>query len=212
VEVHNIAREVSVVILDCYYKRRRNPVLCWFLLTLTDLFYRIEVRGARDFPKYGPVILAPKHASIIDPFVCSIAWYKLVGHRHPAWYFAKAEMFRSRPIAWFMSALGTFPVRRGKADRKALKFARELLEDNSVLMIFPEGTRSETLGEAKSGLGYLACATGAPVKPMMVYGLKGWGKFILRRKITVRFGECLFPNDEGRGAFTVRLMEAILKL
>ncbi len=200
------------MILDRYYERRRNPALCWLMTAVTNLFYRIEIQGFLDFPRQKAIILAPKHASMIDPFVCTVAWFKLVGHRHATWYFAKEEMFRFRPLAWYMSALGTFPIQRGKADRRALRFALDLLQHGSVLMIFPEGTRSRAILNAKSGLGYLACLTKTPVKPMRVYGLEGWKRFVPRRKIIVRFGECLSPDDESREVFTKRVMEAMSRL
>lgn len=49
--------------------------------------------------------------------------------------------------------LGAFPVKRGGADRTAIKHGIDLMLDGGVLAIFPEGTRSKTgaLGKAEPG-------------------------------------------------------------
>ena len=44
-------------------------------------------------------------------------------------------------MAWFLSALGGFPVVRGTADRDALRACQAVLERGEPLVMFPEGTR-----------------------------------------------------------------------
>ena len=58
-------------------------------------------------PTDGPVIFCANHRSFLDPFVIGMI------ARRPMYYVAKSELFRYRIVAWFLSALGAFPVNRG---------------------------------------------------------------------------------------------------
>ena len=44
-------------------------------------------------------------------------------------------------IAWWLNALGAFPVRRGQGDADMLDTARAILARGDAVLIFPEGTR-----------------------------------------------------------------------
>ena len=55
----------------------------------------------------------------------------------------KESLWRNRFGAWFLTAMGGFPVERGTADRAALRAAQAVLERGEPLVMFPEGTRRE---------------------------------------------------------------------
>ena len=61
-------------------------------------------------------------------------------------------------MGFIIKNLHAFPVKRGIPDRKAIKKALEVLNNNQVLGIFPEGTRSKDgkLQEPEPGLALLA--------------------------------------------------------
>ncbi len=124
-----------------------------------------RVRGQGNIPRTGAVILAPNHASLLDP--------PLVGVSCGRWPFimAKAELFKGL-IGWGIEQMGSFPVRRGGADRAAFKTARRVLEDGGPLLVFPEGTRTRTgeLGRAEPGLLLIAHAAKCPVVPVRIRG------------------------------------------
>jgi len=75
---------------------------------------------------------------------------------------------------------GAFPVKRGEADRQAIKHSADLLKAGEVVGIFPEGQISENgeLGELKGGIARIARMAGVPVvccglrdtQRMMPYG------------------------------------------
>ena len=85
---------------------------------------------------------------------------------------AKESLFKIRPFAWYISALGAFPIRRGSADRESVKIARSLLEKGATMLVFPEGTRQEgnKIGELFDGTAYLASKSGVPVVPIGISG------------------------------------------
>ena len=174
-----------------------NPVLYWSLRVLLVPFFLIYLRmsriGREHLPRSGPLLLAANHRSFLDPFVIGT----LV--RRPVYYMAKRELFERRWQAWFLNALGAFPVDRGAGDRNAMRTARAILERGDCVVIFPEGTRTRRgpLGEPHRGVGRLALETGSQVAPVSVIGTehvrRGWR--IRPRKVRLRVGRPLrFPT------------------
>ena len=76
---------------------------------LVRRLYRIEVVGGERIPPSGPAILVANHESIFDPFVLGVAT------RREIHYMAKAELFRSRPMA---AALRSLERVSGRARRR----------------------------------------------------------------------------------------------
>ena len=127
---------------------------------------KVRAFGVENIPQNGRVILAPNHVSHLDPPILSI-----YSPRRPH-VVAKSELFSNALLNKWFRGLGAFPIVRGKADRKAIRHAMNLLEAEEVVLIFPEGTRSKNgeLGEAEIGLGMIAHATKSPIVPMFVKG------------------------------------------
>jgi 1-acyl-sn-glycerol-3-phosphate acyltransferase len=125
-----------------------------------------RVFGQENIPRKGRFIFAPNHVSHLDPPLVSS-----LSPRRPH-TIAKKELFEKPFFDKYFRALGAFPIDRGKADRKAIRHAIELLESEAPLLIFPEGTRSKTgeLGQAAIGLGMIAHATKAPIIPVYLHG------------------------------------------
>ena len=180
-------------------ERGVNPLVYWLVRALFQpffhLYFRLSRIGREHVPESGPVIFASNHRSFLDPFViATIA-------RRPMYYVAKEELFRHRLTAWFLNALGAFPVRRGQGDGDMLETAKAILARGDAVLIFPEGTRIRpgSLGRPKRGVGRLALETGAPVVPVAVIGTeairKGWR--IRPHKVRIRVGRPLtFPQVE----------------
>jgi 1-acyl-sn-glycerol-3-phosphate acyltransferase len=138
----------------------------FLILPLVKLLWRLQVSGKEHIPKSGPVIIAPNHKSMYDPFLVGLAT------RRPVRFMAKSELFGARS-GRYISRLGAFPLRRGQADPEALETARMILEAGGVLALFPEGTRHkdpDTLGSPRRGAGRLAIETGAPIVPCALTG------------------------------------------
>lgn len=127
---------------------------------------RLERQGREHAPADGPVIYAANHRSLLDPIVIGVT---VPG---PVYYVAKQELFAHRAIAWLISSLGAFPVRRGEADADMVQTARAILARGDAVLFFPEGTRTRSgpPKRARRGVGRLALETGAPVVPVSILG------------------------------------------
>ena len=135
----------------------------WFLCRLLYMtFGRWKVIGSENVPKTGGVILAPNHVSYSDPPAAGC------GIRRPVHYMAKKELFETPVLGFLIKSVGAFPVKRGTADRAALKKAIETVKNGKVICVFPEGTRSPNgnLLPAESGIGMIALKSKAPVVPV----------------------------------------------
>ena len=183
-EAHALSRKRGT---SWVYKLAR---LC--LTPIAKIWYRLKVTGAEYVPDEGPVIVAPNHKSILDPFFVGLATKR---HLH---FMSKDELFEGRS-ARLLSGLGAFPVRRGTADPDALETARLHLETGRVLALFPEGTRfsdPDALKAPRKGAGRLAIEAQAPIVPCAISGTEklfwtGW--FPIPRKVQVAFAPAIMP-------------------
>ncbi|MBC7075771.1 MAG: 1-acyl-sn-glycerol-3-phosphate acyltransferase [Syntrophomonadaceae bacterium] len=156
------------------------------ILKFIFFFLGLKSEGIHNIPKKGPVIIASNHVSNWDPIVVA-----LVVHR-PVYFMAKEELFRNMLSAKFFSKLHAFPVKRGVADRKAIKCAIDLLKQGKLVGIFPEGRRSkEAVIQAQAGVAMIALKSKAPVIPVACLGTDrklplGWF-----RPLVVRAGKAI---------------------
>jgi 1-acyl-sn-glycerol-3-phosphate acyltransferase len=113
-------------------------------------------------------------------------------------YMAKEETFQGR-IGWLVRFLGAFPIKRGEADRQALRAADEQLKEGNIIVIFPEGTRSRThtMARGHSGLGMIALRSGVPVLPVAVSGSEKLLKKF-RPRVTITYGQPLILKPQGQ--------------
>lgn len=136
---------------------------------------RWKIHGSENVPPSGqPVILAPNHVSLLDPPLVGSATPRLVTTM------GKIELFEKRTcglkiLGFIIRHMGTFPVRRGTGDRRAIKRAQQVLKDGGALVIFPEGTRTKTgaLGQPELGMALIAHSTKAPILPVYLKGTEG---------------------------------------
>lgn len=159
------------------------------------IFGGLKSVGEENIPATGGVILAPNHISYADPPAVGCAMKRKVH------YMAKEELFRPALFGRILLAVGAFPVRRGTADRKAIRHALDLLKEGKVICIFPEGARSLNgkLQEAEPGIGLIALKSGAPIVPVAVVGtdkiLPADGSKPHRHKVIIEYGKPLTFED-----------------
>lgn len=168
------------------------------LRLILGLFFGFRVDGREHEPAAGPVIVVSNHLSDLDPLVVGTAL------RRQVTFMAKHELFQVPGVRWWIAACGAFPVRRGTADRQALRTALGILQRGGVLVMFPEGTRGRdrTLREPEPGAAMLARRTGAALLPLAVLGTD----IVLPRdahrphpgRITVRIGPPLYVTPASK--------------
>ena len=126
----------------------------------------VTIKGAENIPAWGPVILAPNHRAYVDP-----PYLSLVTKRQLR-MMAKEELFHNPLFGRYLRAMSAFPVKRGTADRAALKRAASELKAGRVVGIFPEGKRSDsgTISPAEKGFALIARQTGAQIVPVALEG------------------------------------------
>ncbi len=151
---------------------------------LLCVFFRITYVGLEHIPTDQGYLLCSNHRSYLDAF--------FIGYKIPVAlrFVAKDDLFRFRPLRWFITKMGAFPIKRGTKDEKAFDTAGEILRGGGALVIFPEGTRSldGKLLAFKAGAALMAAQTGSDVLPV---GLSWKGRLRPFKKITVRYGPLL---------------------
>ncbi len=77
------------------------------------------------------------------------------------------------------------PVRRGEADRTALRLAQESIEAGNMLVVSPEGTRDNgQLKKGHPGVSLIALRAKVPVWPVVFYGGEAYWRNLPRFKKT----------------------------
>ena len=198
------------------YRLARGLMYC-FLRGL----YRLEIRGLENYPR-GALIIAPNHASYLDP--------PAVGSSCPGEVHGLAHvyLFKNKFLGWIFPKINVHPVASGGGDLGVLKETIGLLKERKQVIIFPEGSRSKDnrIIPLKRGVAMLASATRCKVIPVGIRGAyeiwprwKKWPK--LFGKIILTFGQPLDWKDyEARGMskkeqqewFTKDLEEALKAL
>lgn len=150
--------------------------------------FSVKLVGKENIPKNTTVIFASNHRTNADPPLISC------GLKGKHSFMAKEELFKNKFFGWLIKNLGAFPVSRGKGDSAVLDKAVENLENGRNLMIFPEGTRSKDgkVHRGHSGAAVIAARSGKPIVPVgIVFG----EKLKFRTKITINYGEPIYPED-----------------
>ena len=139
----------------------------------------LEIKGRERLESlHGPAIFIANHQSHMDtPVIMAALPDRLkdsffFGAAADRWFVKGKKKLILQP--WYQSlVMGNFPIVRGGGS-KTLDYARWLLVNGHNICLFPEGTRatSSELGEFRHGVSLLARATGVPVVPVVLKGLR----------------------------------------
>ncbi len=136
------------------------------------ILFRPKVKGLRNVPGTGPVIIASNHLSFSDSIFMPLVVPRKVT------FLAKSEYFTSPGPKGFIKkltfiALGQVPVDRsgGRRSEAALIAGLKVLAEGKCLGIYPEGTRSPDgrLYKGRTGIARLAIESGAPIIPVAMF-------------------------------------------
>lgn len=187
-----------------------------FIPPVVRLLWRMEITGVENIPPVGAVVLASNHRSNLDPFFLGSSFPRQIH------FMAKAELWAFRPLGWVIEKLGTFPVNRGEADRRAVRHALAVLAAGAVLGLFPEGHRQrETdLGEIRAGVTMFSLREGVTTIPVIMRGTDRVvrGRLLRFPRVRVAFGPPLevpsndLPRAERAALASERLVAAFRDL
>lgn len=132
-------------------------------------YFNFKMIGRENIPANGPFILAANHESYLDGmFVMSAVPNKLIRHT----YFVAKEKHVTRPATVYLASKLNVIVLHMSNLKSSIQQLGEVLKRGESIIIFPEGTRTETgkLGEFKKTFAILSVELGVPVIPVTIDG------------------------------------------
>ena len=119
-------------------------------------FRQVEIIGQENIPKNGAVIVAPTHRSRWDALIVPYATGRITSGRDP--YFMVSANEITGVQGWFIRRLGGFPVNTQRFTLDSLYHSVNLLSQDHMVVIFPEGNifRSDEVKPLKRGVAKIA--------------------------------------------------------
>ena len=175
--------------------------LRWLVLLLveeiTSILCWIEEEELDKIPANGPMILAMNH---IGSFEVPL----LRAHVRPRRVvsLAKIETWDNKWVGWLFDLWESIPIRRGEVDLWALRSCLHCLAAGDMLGVAPEGTRSldGRLLAGRPGIVLIGLHSGAPILPVVHWGIEDFPKNIKRLKRTdfhIRVGKPFTLDAQG---------------
>lgn len=131
--------------------------------------WKFTVSGKLPNDPRRPYVVVANHESFVDILLISHLPFEMK-------WMSKTEMFKIPWVGWGMRLAGDIELDRSdaRAGAHALIESRDRLKNRVSVMIFPEGTRSESgeLQEFKDGAFRLAVQLGLPILPLAVIGTR----------------------------------------
>jgi len=185
-----------------------------FAITLFDL----KAYGVENIPKRGGVLIVANHQSFLDPVMLGVKVTR------PMSFLAKSELFVNKIFGAAIRGVNAFPVRQGEGDVGAVRETIKRLQEGHVLVIFPEGGRSDDgeIAPLQTGVGLIVRRAGPTVRvvPAAVEGaFKAWPrgqKLPKPRQVRVKYGKpmdlCHLKAAEIRGIIDTEIHRLFAEL
>lgn len=205
--------------------REREPLISlalyhafkWSVVSpMLHAYFGGKIYGVENVPQTGGLVIVSNHASYFDPPIVSNCVCR------PVAYMAKEELFKIPVLAQAIKLYGAYPVSRGTADRGAIRYALEYLENGWAVGVFLEGTRTSDgrIHDPKRGAALLAAKAKVPLLPVSLWGSEKIvqpGTPIPRKvPLTIRIGKLIATpsstSKEELEAITRQCAEAINRL
>ncbi len=168
----------------------------WLLNFIRYIYLPVIIEGQENIPSEEAFILACNHSSYLDSILIGLIINRRLN------FMAKDTLFRNKSLAWLLSQLGAYPVKRESGDIRSIRETLKKLERKCPVVIFPQGTRKGFSQESqlKRGLGLIAFKSKTPVIPVYISGtekvLPKGSKIIYRHPVHVCIGSPIYFNSQ----------------
>ena len=175
------------------------------------IFFRLKVEGKENLKNLsGPLLIIGNHKFFLDPFALGAAT-PISTNIHPIRIMGEIAVFnhpglrllkKTGIIKLVYSLFGVFSAVRGVELKEALEAPINILKNNGIVFLFPEGkiVHEDEIGQFKRGAPALALITKTKILPIALkIGHKG-----VRKKYFVKFGQVFslpegLTNEDGSG-------------
>lgn len=167
---------------------------------IMKVLFRVEVYNQENVPKEGKAILCSNHIHAIDgPLVLAFTDRKVN-------FIAKKELWKNKLFAYILDMFDAISIDRESPKLKTFKRIKQVLENEELLAIFPEGTRNAMVKhqDAKDGAAYFAIKNDSPIVPIKLIG-----NYHVFSKVKMIYGKPLVLANKDVKEGTKQIMEAI---
>ena len=184
---------------------KKDTKMKWFRVTMSlfmksvlytnpFLIKRIVNPNNEQFDR--PSVIISNHTSFLDTLAVGMLNYKII-------FLVNDWVYNSPVFGRAVKLAGFYPVSQGLDN--GVDHLRKKVEEGFSLMVFPEGTRSETnsMNRFHKGAFYLAEELNLPILPVYIHGnsevLPKGDHIIYNGTITVHIGTKIEPDDSNFG-------------
>lgn len=149
-----------------WFKRVGYHVIQALTRTVATIGFQARSWRTDNFPPSGGALICSNHQSFLDPMVIGNA------SRRPMNYLARKTLFRFGPMRWFLDFVNTIPVEHDGFGVGGVRETLRRLKQGEMVLLFPEGTRSENgeLQPFKPGFSAIARRSRVALVPVGVDG------------------------------------------
>ncbi len=133
---------------------------------VATVLFRFRVTGQEHWPTSGGALVCANHQSYVDPVLVGVACPRRMN------YLARKTLFGLPVLGWWIRQLDAIPIDRDGMGLGGLKETMRRLKRGELVLIFPEGTRTEDGHLQPLKPGFLAVARRSAV-PLLPVGIAG---------------------------------------
>lgn len=128
---------------------------------LIKLLTKTEFGGMENYPKSGKLIVVANHTGVMETVLMTCFAPRQIE------YMGSVDIPHEPQLAAFMNLYKYIPVFRGNVSPSSMKMGLEVLNQNGVIGIFPEGGIWEpAIRKAQAGVAWLSHHGNAPILPI----------------------------------------------
>ena len=182
----------------------------------------VNVENYENFPKKGPAIIVSNHNSHIDTLILMSLFHNYeIPYIHPA---AALDYFFNTKFKSFVfrKLIGMVPISR-KVNKDNIDSifdeANKILDNNEILIIFPEGTRGSNCELQQFKTGFARIAQKYPSVPIIPVYIDGPDKILPKGTLlwipfiaNVYVGEALYYDNTSAKDFAAKVRNIVWNL